>query len=109
MGWRTTSWVWALLLVGLFIAGGCAGGGRLLENGPLPATILPQGKAQPLAVVHAAPTGELTFLEQAREITVVFNQPMVPLGVERVDLPGLKIEPPLAGAWRWRGSAAPLG
>lgn len=105
MGWRTTSWVWALLLVGLFIAGGCAGGGRLLENGPLPATILPQGKAQPLAVVHAAPTGELTFLEQAREITVVFNQPMVPLGVERVDLPGLKIEPPLAGAWRWRGTA----
>lgn len=83
----------------------CSMNNKLLSDYVAPSLILPQGQAQKLAVVHAAPSGDLVLPEQYSTFTIVFNQPVVNLGTTKVDIEGLRIEPPLKGAWTWRGTA----
>ncbi len=69
----------------------------------LPAVARPDG---PPRVVSAGPEGPLDALEQANEIRVTFSEPMVALGriPERVEAPFVRIEPALAGRFRWSGT-----
>ncbi len=58
-----------------------------------------------LRIVQATPTGELNQPDQATEIVVVFNHPIVPLGAfrGRSDAP-IGISPDIPGSFRWYGS-----
>jgi alpha-2-macroglobulin len=61
----------------------------------------PTPEAAPLEVVRIAPEGEVG---DARYVTIVFNQPMVPLtGVAEADREALpvRLEPEPPGRWRW--------
>ncbi|MGH9443614.1 MAG: Ig-like domain-containing protein, partial [Thermoanaerobaculia bacterium] len=60
----------------------------------------------PLRVVRAGPDGELDSLAQAKEIRIVFSEPMVALGriPTPVAAPFFKIDPPVPGAFRWSGT-----
>jgi hypothetical protein len=59
-----------------------------------------------LTVVSAGPVGEMRQLGDANEIRVIFSEPMVTLG--RIPTnptpPWIRIEPTMAGAWRWSGT-----
>ena len=59
-----------------------------------------------LEVASASPTGDLARREQAREIRVVFSEPMVELGriPPKVEAPFFSIEPKVEGALRWSGT-----
>ncbi len=64
--------------------------------------------AQPpsLTILRAGPTGEIASLAQANEIRIVFSEPMVTLGriPSPLEIPFVRIEPALAGAFRWSGT-----
>lgn len=70
----------------------------------LPAVALAQ--EPPLSIVHYGPTGELSSLEQANEVRVVFSKPIVRLGriPQPVQAPFFRITPSLPGAFRWSGT-----
>jgi hypothetical protein len=59
-----------------------------------------------LAVVSASPQGEVANREEAKEIRIVFSEPMVALGriPATVAAPFVKITPALPGAFRWSGT-----
>jgi hypothetical protein len=59
-----------------------------------------------LSVQRAGPTGEISTLEQANEIRIVFSEPMVTLGriPQPVTAPFVHIEPALKGSFRWSGT-----
>lgn len=60
----------------------------------------------PLSVESAGPTGEIAKREQAKEIRLVFSEPMVELGKipARIEAPYFSITPAVAGAFRWAGT-----
>src|SRR5262249_12874634 len=64
------------------------------------------GETARLGVASAGPTGDLAKREQAREIRVVFSEPMVELGKipAKVEAPFFSIEPKVEGAFRWSGT-----
>ena len=57
-------------------------------------------------IVNAGPQGEVASLAEANEIRVVFSEPMVALGriPARVPAPFFKIDPAVAGTFRWSGT-----
>ncbi len=59
-----------------------------------------------LRVVRSGPEGELDGIAQAKEIRIVFSEPMVALGKipTPVAAPFFQIEPPVPGAFRWSGT-----
>ncbi|MEO5894319.1 MAG: MG2 domain-containing protein, partial [Vicinamibacterales bacterium] len=59
-----------------------------------------------LTVVSAGPQGEVANREEAKEIRIVFSEPMVTLGriPATVTVPFVKIMPALPGAFRWSGT-----
>ena len=59
-----------------------------------------------LSVVSFGPEGEIQNIAEAREIRVVFSEPMVALGAipERVQAPYVRITPALPGTFRWSGT-----
>ncbi len=60
-----------------------------------------------LTVVSGRPAGETADLGESREVTVVFSEPMVALGriPNPVTAPFFKIQPALAGTFRWSGTS----
>ena len=60
----------------------------------------------PPRVVSAGPEGETSALDQANEVRLVFSEPMVALGriPQPVRAPFVRIDPPLAGSFRWSGT-----
>ena len=60
----------------------------------------------PPRVVSAGPEGEIDALDQANEVRLVFSEPMVALGriPQPVRAPFIRIEPALAGTFRWSGT-----
>ncbi|MBK5258401.1 MAG: Ig-like domain-containing protein [Thermoanaerobaculia bacterium] len=62
--------------------------------------------ANTLRVTTAGPVGEVATLREANEVRVVFSEPMVALGKipEPVTAPFLRIDPPVAGTFRWSGT-----
>ena len=65
------------------------------------------GKTQAaLTVVQFAPTGEVGSLGEAREIRIIFSEPMVTLGrVPAQVQPGfIRISPAIPGTFRWSGT-----
>jgi hypothetical protein len=65
------------------------------------------GAASPeLQILQAGPAGEISKLEGANEIRVVFSEPMVPLGriPETVIAPFFAIKPEIPGRLRWSGT-----
>jgi uncharacterized protein YfaS (alpha-2-macroglobulin family) len=67
-------------------------------------TILSQSAE--LRVVSAGPNGEINQLQDANEIRIIFSEPMVALGriPSNPDIPWLRIEPAIKGAFRWSGT-----
>ena len=65
-----------------------------------------QRAAASLSVVSAGPEGEIQNIAEAREIRIVFSEPMVALGAipERVAAPYVRITPTLPGTFRWSGT-----
>ena len=59
-----------------------------------------------LTVVSSAPEGEVASLAEAKEIRVVFSEPMVNLGriPPEVNPPFFKIAPAVPGTFRWSGT-----
>ena len=62
--------------------------------------------AAELTVVQSGPQGEVGKLEEAREIRIVFSEPMVVLGriPGPVTAPFFGIRPKLSGSFRWSGT-----
>ena len=60
----------------------------------------------PPHVVSAGPVGEIGALDEANEVRLVFSEPMVALGriPQPVRAPFVRIDPPLAGSFRWSGT-----
>lgn len=69
--------------------------------------VLPIGEKRPLEVMLAAPQGALDSLDDATNIVVSFNQPMVPLQPlpAQEETGPMVIEPKVAGRYRWKGTA----
>ena len=63
--------------------------------------------AQDLQVTASGPRGELSDLEQGREVRVVFSEPMVALGRIPADVqaPFFRMEPAVPGTFRWSGTS----
>ena len=59
-----------------------------------------------LTVVSNAPVGDLTGLQHANEIRIVFSEPMVTLGKipDPVRAPFVRITPAVSGSFRWSGT-----
>ena len=59
-----------------------------------------------VTVVSAGPTGEVASLAEAKEIRIVFSEPMVELGriPAVVRPPYVTITPAIPGAFRWSGT-----
>ena len=59
-----------------------------------------------LTVVNTAPRGEITNLEEANEIRIVFSEPMVTLGQipAKLAAPFVTITPAIPGTFRWSGT-----
>jgi uncharacterized protein YfaS (alpha-2-macroglobulin family) len=59
-----------------------------------------------LTVVSVGPQGEIADLAEAREIRIVFSEPMVPLGQipPRVQPSFVRFSPAIAGTFRWSGT-----
>jgi uncharacterized protein YfaS (alpha-2-macroglobulin family) len=70
----------------------------------LPASLL--AVPAELKVVQAGPVGEIAKLEEAREIRVVFAEPMVALGriPDVVSATFFRIRPEIPGRFRWSGT-----
>lgn len=84
---------------------GCRGGGPTV---PQEVTdVLPIGEKRPLEVMLAAPQGSLDSLDDATNVVVSFNQPMVPLQPlpAQEETGPMVIEPKVAGRYRWKGTA----
>jgi len=84
---------------------GCRGGGPTV---PKEVTdVLPIGEKRPLEVMLAAPQGPVDSLDDATNIVVSFNQPMVPLQPlpAQEETGPMVIEPKVAGRYRWKGTA----
>jgi uncharacterized protein YfaS (alpha-2-macroglobulin family) len=64
------------------------------------------GAAQELTVRSAGPTGEVAQRQEAREVRVVFSEPMVALGriPAVVEAPFFAIAPAVRGRFRWAGT-----
>src|SRR5687768_3345429 len=62
--------------------------------------------AQSLEIVSIAPDGDLTSLQHANEIRIVFSEPMVTLGKipDQVRAPFVRITPAVSGSFRWSGT-----
>jgi len=63
--------------------------------------------AAPLEIVSAMPQGEVTSLDQAQAITLMFNQPMVSISDETQTASDKKLllfKPDIKGTTRWLGS-----
>jgi alpha-2-macroglobulin len=60
-----------------------------------------------LEVVVVNPKGQTSAIDQSAKLTVVFNQPMVPLQEvpEDESIGPMIIEPPIAGKFRWMGTS----
>jgi alpha-2-macroglobulin len=67
---------------------------------------LPAAAQDAPGVVSLGPEGRLDAIEQAKEIRIVFSEPMVSLGriPERVEAPFVRIAPALPGRFRWSGT-----
>ena len=67
---------------------------------------LAQSSTRPLTVVSAGPTNEVASLAEAREIRVIFSEPMVELAriPSVVTAPFFRISPAVAGTFRWSGT-----
>ena len=65
-----------------------------------------QPAPSPLTIVSAGPTQEVASLAEAREVRVVFSEPMVALGriPHPVTAPFFTIRPAVAGTFRWSGT-----
>jgi len=63
--------------------------------------------AQSLEVVSAGPSGQLDTIQRAAEVRVTFSEPMVALEKvpPTVAAPFFRIEPPVAGTFRWIGTS----
>ncbi len=72
------------------------------------ASALPQlSKGQALEIADVFPKGDSFSREPIKEITVMFNQPMVPLSEPQKEKKNiLKIDPPTEGTLQWIGSAS---
>jgi uncharacterized protein YfaS (alpha-2-macroglobulin family) len=59
-----------------------------------------------LRVVSSGPSGEINQLQDANEIRIIFSEPMVALGQipSKPDIPWVRIEPAIKGAFRWSGT-----
>jgi alpha-2-macroglobulin len=59
-----------------------------------------------LSVVNFGPHGEVQNIAEAKEIRIVFSEPMVSLGTipERVRPPYVRITPAIPGTFRWSGT-----
>jgi alpha-2-macroglobulin len=70
----------------------------------LPASLAAQTPA--LTVVSAGPQGEVANRDEAKEIRIIFSEPMLALGriPATVTAPFVKITPAIPGAFRWSGS-----
>src|SRR5215212_4713599 len=66
----------------------------------------PRNAEAALTVVNAGPQGEVANLAEAREVRVVFSEPMVSLGriPARVQPAFFRITPGIAGTFRWSGT-----
>ena len=95
-------------LVALLALGGCSHAGMPGDGLPKEVTdVLPLGEKHALEVAMASPQGSLDSLTDTTSIVVAFNQPMVPLQPVPTALMGslLKIQPPIAGRYVWKGTA----
>lgn len=63
-------------------------------------------QSQTLNVVTAGPNGELSSIDQVKEIRITFSEPMVALGriPKEVKAPYVTISPAIAGSFRWSGT-----
>src|SRR5215207_9337290 len=63
-------------------------------------------QTQSLTIVSAGPQGEVANREEAKEIRIVFSEPMVSLGrvPAAVTAPFVRITPALGGSFRWSGT-----
>ncbi len=63
-------------------------------------------QTQVLSVVSAGPQGEVANREEAKEIRIVFSEPMVSLGrvPATVTAPFVRITPAVSGSFRWSGT-----
>lgn len=70
----------------------------------LPAALFAQSPT--LTIESAGPTGEIAKREQAKEIRIVFSEPMVELGKipAKIEAPYFSMTPARAGAFRWAGT-----
>jgi alpha-2-macroglobulin len=59
-----------------------------------------------LTVLQFGPTGEVASMGEAKEIRIVFSEPMVTLGriPARVEAPFIRIAPAVAGSFHWSGT-----
>lgn len=60
----------------------------------------------PLRIVSASPTGELTTIDDAGQVRIVFSEPMVSLGEQPLSVAPewLTITPAVSGAFYWSGT-----
>ncbi|MGA7617739.1 MAG: MG2 domain-containing protein [Thermoanaerobaculia bacterium] len=63
-------------------------------------------EAAGLTILKATPNGEIAKLEEAREISVIFSEPMVALGKipKNVAPPWFVVDPKIEGSFRWSGT-----
>ncbi|MEZ4314294.1 MAG: MG2 domain-containing protein [Polyangiaceae bacterium] len=98
-----------LALTALVLGSACWGGAHAPEGPPNAMLNLgsepdPKGPSGPFAVVFGAPSGET---EDAPEISLVFNRPMVPLELAGNEKPApVKLTPAVPGRWQWVGTSA---
>jgi uncharacterized protein YfaS (alpha-2-macroglobulin family) len=69
-------------------------------------TVVLLAQSTELRVVTAGPAGEIQQLDQAREIRIVFSEPMVALGrIPSNPVPEwIRIDPAIKGTFRWSGT-----
>jgi hypothetical protein len=79
---------------------------RRIFLAPVLLAALAPGPEAALRIVRVGPEGELDSLAQAKEVRIVFSEPMVALGKIPVPVraPFFRIEPPVPGAFRWAGT-----
>src|SRR5215212_11435723 len=63
-------------------------------------------QTQSLTIISAGPQGEVANREEAKEIRIVFSEPMVSLGrvPATVTAPYVQITPAVSGSFRWSGT-----
>ncbi|MBL8967736.1 MAG: Ig-like domain-containing protein, partial [Spirochaetaceae bacterium] len=76
------------------------------QSAPGGATLAP-GRAEELAVLEFGPVGALPIANERPQVYLVFSQPMAPvakLGAPLLAVPGVSIDPPLKGVYRWNST-----